>query len=93
MPKLFNKNRDQIPPEAVYIGRGSKWANPFHIGPDGTRTEVVAKYEQWLQESPLLAQVGELAGKDLVCHCAPRACHGQVLMRLANRATIDDLFD
>jgi hypothetical protein len=69
----------------VYIGRPSKWGNPFVIGRDGTREDVIAKYEAWLLEQPeLLAALPELAGKTLGCWCAPRACHGDVLARLAN---------
>lgn len=69
----------------VYIGRPSKWGNPFVIGADGTREEVIAKYEAWLMEQPqLLAALPELKDKDLVCFCSPQACHGDVLHRLAN---------
>jgi len=71
----------------VYIGRPSKWGNPFVIGRDGTREQVIARYEQWLLEQPeLVAALGELAGKTLGCWCAPRACHGDVLARLATTA-------
>jgi hypothetical protein len=69
----------------VYIGRPSKWGNPFVIGCDGTRDDVIARYEAWLLEQPeLVAALPELAGKTLGCWCAPRACHGDVLARLAN---------
>jgi Domain of unknown function (DUF4326) len=69
----------------VYIGRPSKWGNPFVIGRDGTREEVIARYEAWLLQQPeLVAALPELAGKTLGCWCAPRACHGDVLARLAN---------
>ena len=69
----------------VYIGRPSKWGNPFVIGPDGTRDDVIARYEAWLLEQPeLVDALPELAGKTLGCWCAPRACHGDVLARLAN---------
>ena len=69
----------------VYIGRPSKWGNPFVIGRDGTREEVIARYEAWLLEQPeLLAALPELEGKTLGCWCAPRPCHGDVLARLAN---------
>jgi hypothetical protein len=68
----------------VYIGRPSKWGNPFAIGRDGTREQVIARYERWLRSRPeLLAPLGELEGKTLGCWCAPRACHGDVLARLA----------
>ncbi len=69
----------------VYIGRPSRWGNPFVIGRDGTRADVIARYEAWLLEQPeLVDALPELAGKTLGCWCAPRACHGDVLARLAN---------
>jgi protein gp37 len=77
----------------VYIGRenrrhgllASPWANPFVIGKDGTRGEVIAKFETWLMGQPeLLARLPELRGKRLGCWCAPQACHGDVLARLAD---------
>jgi hypothetical protein len=69
----------------VYIGRPSKWGNPFTIGKDGTREEVIEKYETWIQTQPdLLSSLHELKGKTLACWCAPQACHGDVLVKLAN---------
>jgi hypothetical protein len=45
----------------VYIGRPSKWGNPFVIGRDGTREDVIAAYEAWLLEQPeLLAALSDL---------------------------------
>ncbi|HTU90417.1 MAG TPA: DUF4326 domain-containing protein [Gemmataceae bacterium] len=69
----------------VYIGRPSKWGNPFVIGKDGTREEVIAKYEAWFIRQPaLMAALPELRGKVLGCWCAPHACHGDILARLAD---------
>lgn len=70
----------------VYIGRPSVWGNPFVIGRDGTRTEVIAKYEQWLLAQPALVDrcKRELHDKVLGCWCAPHACHGDVLAKIAN---------
>jgi hypothetical protein len=76
--------------EAVYIGRGSKWGNPFRIGADGDRATVIAKHQSWLRDQHhLLGALDELRGCDLVCFCAPQACHGDLLLWLAN-ATRDD---
>jgi len=64
--------------------RLEKWGNPFKVGRDGTRDEVIAKYEAWIQTQPeLMAALPGLRGKVLGCWCAPLACHGDVLMRLA----------
>jgi Domain of unknown function (DUF4326) len=69
----------------VYIGRPSKWGNPFVLGKDGTREQVIAKYRCWLLTQPaLMAALPELRGKTLGCWCAPHACHGDVLVELAN---------
>jgi len=85
-PKVLNKKQLRGPvPDAIYIGRPSIWGNPFVIGRDGTRADVIAKYESWLTQQPrLMAQLDRLAGRHLVCWCAPLPCHGDVLLRLAN---------
>lgn len=68
----------------VYIGRPGPWGNPFVIGPDGTREEVIEKYRAWLLAQPELIEKAraELAGKILGCFCAPLACHGNVLIEV-----------
>jgi hypothetical protein len=85
-------------PFDVYIGRPSKWGNPFSHQ-DGTlaqfkvatREEAVESYRQWvLQQPELMAALSELRGKVLGCWCAPLACHGDVLMELANRSEDQD---
>ena len=69
----------------VYIGRPSKWGNPFEIGRDGDRETVIRKYRDWIQTQPqLLAALPELKGKVLGCWCAPKPCHGDVLSEMAN---------
>ncbi len=72
----------------IYIGRPSKWGNPFEIGKDGDREEVIQKYCEWVMAQPdLMAALPELCGKVLGCWCAPKACHGDVLVSLANPPT------
>jgi len=75
----------------IYIGRPSKWGNPFVIGKDGDRAEVVAKYEAWLAKQVTtgeitLDELAELSGKTLVCFCKPYPCHGDVLAKYADMA-------
>jgi hypothetical protein len=70
-------------PYDVYIGRPSKWGNPFVIGEHGDRAEVIRKYREHLLRSPeLVASLHELRGKVLGCWCKPKACHGDVLVEL-----------
>ncbi len=86
LTRVLNKHVHGIPPGARFIGRGSCWGNPFVIGPDGTRPEVVAKYKAWvINQSCLMTQLDDLRGHDQVCFCAPRLCHGTTLRDLANR--------
>lgn len=67
----------------VYIGRPGKWGNPFMIGKDGSRAEVLAKYRTHvLHQGHLLCALEELRGKRLGCWCAPLPCHGDVLVEL-----------
>lgn len=70
----------------VYIGRGSPYGNPYSIGPDGDRAEVLRKFAIYLEEKLKLepafeAQLLALKGKILGCHCVPLPCHGDVIMK------------
>lgn len=84
--QVLNKKFASVPKDAVYIGRPSKWGNPFVIGKDGSRDVVIQKYRDWISTQPhLVAQAKqELRGKDLVCFCAPAKCHGDILLAIAN---------
>jgi hypothetical protein len=77
----------------VYVGRPSKWGNPFVIGKDGDRAAVIRKYEDWVKGKVILPSQcpptiqdirRELRGKTLACWCAPAPCHADVLYRIAN---------
>lgn len=70
----------------VYVGRGTKFGNPYKIGQDGTRSQVVRMYADYLESHPDLVEAAkrELKGKILGCHCAPRSCHAEILARIAN---------
>ena len=73
---------------AVYVGRPSKWGNPFVMKDNSAaeRGRVIDEYRHYLSERPALCEAArrELRGKDLICWCAPRACHADVLIEVAN---------
>ena len=80
-------------PYDVYIGRPSKWGNPFSHK-DGTLAEfkvedrdaaVDAYYEWVLRQDELITSLYELRGKVLGCWCKPKRCHGDILVMLAER--------
>jgi hypothetical protein len=73
-------------PYDVYVGRPSKWGNPFRLSPGESRGTTIARYRKWLMQQPnLLAQLSELRGKVLGCWCKPFPCHGDVLAELADQ--------
>lgn len=70
----------------VYIGRGSIWGNPYTVQEHG-RDVCIEMYEQYIrarlhQEPNLYLQLLELKGKRLGCFCKPKACHGDILVKL-----------
>lgn len=76
----------------IYIGRPSKWGNPFSEK-DGTlaefkvatREQAIEMFEAWILTQPeLMNELHTLKDKVLGCWCAPKACHGDVLIRLIN---------
>ena len=72
----------------VYIGRPSIWGNPFRIGVDGDRTEVLSKYRAWISSNNrLLPQLPDLREKILGCYCSPLPCHGDILIELLEGKT------
>lgn len=85
MCKVRNKHDGDAAPDAIYIGRSSCWGNPFRIGAHGDRTLVIARYEHWLRgQHALLRILDALRNRNLVCFCAPRPCHGDLLLWLAH---------
>lgn len=86
MAKVLNKRVHGVPASAVYVGRPSKFGNPFAMVSEAERDHVCDAYETWLLAKPELVAAAkhELKGKDLVCWCAPRRCHADTLLRIAN---------
>lgn len=85
-PRVLNRYKDNTT-NAVYIGRGSKWGNNYIIGKDGNRDEVCDKYEAEKSKDSEFMEMAkrELKGKDVWCYCAPARCHGDFLVRVANK--------
>jgi Domain of unknown function (DUF4326) len=96
-PRVFNRRKGQPRPPFgepyVYVGRPSRWGNPFHRGGAFPRTgngaeprDAIEAFAQHLREQPEIVEAArrELAGKHLVCWCAPARCHADVLLRVAN---------
>jgi hypothetical protein len=81
------------------VDRTSRWGNPFEIGRDGTREQVIQKYRDWFLTGTELKKVGryivnprrlrdrldELRGFNLAC-CRPELpCHADFLLEQASQ--------
>lgn len=95
-PKVWNKRDPNCPKDAVYVGRPTRWGNPYAIGclVEGqgrrrmTREDVLVLFAGWVRlpaQAPLReAAKHELRGKDLSCWCVPLDCHAYIWMEIAN---------
>lgn len=84
--RVVNIRQEQA---TVFIGRPTALGNPFVIGRDGTREEVIAKYRTWLWSewnraglaSDVWYAINRLNDSDtLGCFCKDEACHGDVIV-------------
>lgn len=82
-PKVVNIQFNEYD---VFIGRPSKWGNPFKIGEGKyTREQALEKFDEWIVgQADLLDDIEELRGKILGCYCKPERCHGDTLLQIAN---------
>lgn len=87
----------KMPPNTVYVGRPTKWGNPYRVGqavgPNAepmSAEEAVACYRRWIMANQASWErwripTVELRGKNLACWCRlAQPCHADVLLELAN---------
>ena len=92
--KVLNKATDNLTDDSIYIGRPSRFGNPFIIGKDGNRAEVLAKYENFIRnDKQLLEDIKLLKGKDLVCWCSPKKCHGNIIIAILEEQKREELIE
>lgn len=102
MPKRIQRKRTRgwrMPEGAIYVGRPTRWGNPYRVGGGLAQTaaDAVKYYKLWLVEGvdyvsetpnppPDIREIRrELAGKDLACWCKlGEPCHADVLLKIAN---------
>lgn len=78
-------------PYDIFIGRPSMWGNPFVIGRDGIRSEVVEKYYYYIKNSPyLMSKIHYLRNKILGCYCKPKSCHGDMLVKIIEELDVEN---
>ncbi|MAH44255.1 hypothetical protein CMI37_00390 [Candidatus Pacearchaeota archaeon] len=94
--KLIQRKRTKgwkKPKDSIYVGRGTKWGNPFIVSTTVTAKEAVRRYESYLKRSIQMGglDLKELQNKSLLCWCGawkpgePEIdCHGVILLKMAN---------
>ena len=83
IPRVVNYRKE---PYDISIMRPSKWGNPYQVGVDGDRDEVLRKYRVYIvHNKELMDSLIELEGKTLGCCCKPLKCHGDVLVELIRK--------
>jgi hypothetical protein len=68
----------------VYIGRPSIFGNPFSVEQHG-RERCILMYKSWFwarvqRDKNFEMKVRMLEGRTLGCYCAPKPCHGDVIV-------------
>lgn len=94
MPRIIVRNKRNYSGPGDYIGRPSVLGNPYPVderNPQFTRQKVIGYYRDWLKgrlagrHEATLAELRRLVDwatnndLNLICWCAPLACHGDVL--------------
>lgn len=94
-PRRIQRKRTagwQMPEGAVYVGRPTRWGNPFRLQAGDDPKLIVERYRFWLKNTltilacpPQPNEIAQLRGKDLACWCPlDQPCHADVLLELAN---------
>jgi len=99
MNRVWNVRDPDCPLDAVYVGRGTPYGNPFRIGDPMTEEHSLLLYgRRVLDGRPMTRNevislydllvipsldVSGLVGKDVKCHCKPLRCHGDLLVQKA----------
>jgi len=88
--RLRTKNW-KMPKNAVYVGRPTKYGNPYKMVTEEDRIRVLIEYELWLRRKLLEDNsfLDELIGKDLVCWCPlDKPCHADILLRYIEKRVL-----
>ena len=78
----------RMPENCIYIGRPSKWGNPYKRNMSGGPKDIIRAYRWWLEqklkENPHF--LDELKGKDICCWCRlDQKCHGDIILEFLNK--------
>ncbi len=85
MTTVVNKYKEKYD---AYCGRGTIWGNPYEIGIDGNRDEVIERYRKWfnfvIKDEVFKNSLLKLKDKKIACFCAPQKCHLDIIAEYLN---------
>jgi hypothetical protein len=92
MTTVVNKRKEDYD---TYIGRGSVFGNPFKIGVDGDRDEVIEKFRTYFykrieEDEGFKYTVLQLKDRRLGCFCKPKKCHGDVIVEYLEKGETNE---
>ncbi len=83
----------------LYIGRENKYynleksifSNPYVIGKDGNREEVIEKFRIFAENNKeILDNLHLIDNQILGCYCYPEKCHGEILIELRKKQVMEN---
>ncbi|MGN6417770.1 MAG: DUF4326 domain-containing protein [Pseudobacter sp.] len=91
-PKRIQRKRTagwKMPENTIYVGRPTKWGNPYKINEKVDRANAVALFKEYIEQYVPKEELEELKGKNLACWCKEGSpCHADVLLELANKTSL-----
>jgi hypothetical protein len=89
MPQRIQRKRTKgwkMPTNTVYVGRPTKWGNPYPLNSIWSREEALSKFKEWADKWLTKEDLAELKGRDLACWCREgEACHADYLLLISNK--------
>lgn len=82
--------------DGIYCGRSSMFGNPYVIGKDGSRKDVIRKHHKYFHlrirhDQRFREHVESLRGRFIFCHCYPLPCHLDAIARYLHKTYIENI--
>lgn len=93
-PKRIQRKRSKgwkMPPNTVYVGRPTKWGNPWSLEACGTRSKCVRLYRAWMVGTFTEKSVERIIGGGVKCKPQPLGFLGWLMIRGSLRNELAEL--
>lgn len=92
MPKVVRIITTEHRDEVKRIDRATIWGNPFILHDESMRKAVCEAFEIYARDRLLIDPdwLEPLRGFDLACWCAPKQCHGDIILKLLQERRLNE---